>query len=1049
MQPRGTFTTSQVIDQKPPSAIPFIAFKPGKGFIVSKEAQEFLSTLDDSPVGVISIVGKYRTGKSFFTNRVLLEQKEGSGFGVGNTINACTKGLWMWTETVPSSNPDSPALKLLVLDTEGFGGIEESSSHDTRIFLFAILLSSYFIYNSVGAIDENELQSLSLVLNLAKKIHSDESGQALEPEEIASVFPSFLWVVRDFALQLRSAEGRKINPKEYLESALQLIDGVSEAIHEKNKLRRMLKHFFTDRDCVTMVRPVESEEQLQRLNTLKDYEFRPEFLSQMENVRKKVRRRTKAKTLKSREVNGAMLLELAKAYCDTINKGAAPNIQTAWQYLSTHENHKAHSEALQYLEIGLKNIDSAQLLGKDENWKAELKKEARRQFREKALGESEDIDEFEEALEAEIEKKIAEAKKKVVGEKEHEVRKWIETTKRSMVESVKAGEIGDFKNCEDRLQELEEEFEEQFGNLPEERKEIFLSQFRTHAQKEMFSWINLEMQNRQKREAMEMELKLAQLKETKERDLKMRQQQLDHVKQRLEEAEKSKLVAEMTKQSEQERLKTIKEELHKVKEESSKTVKEHKRQSLMIQGDFMNQTKGLQQQIADLKNSHLKEMSGLEKKIGLLEQEKSFLKKDQDGLKQTIKDLKSSLKDARDEKREIKIRLDILKEEYEGKQTASSDEVLVTKDIYQNMERTISSHMAELAAADKRISEERLERQIAENKLQLIHDQMEERRKMHETVIDSLNSQLKSDEFNRSQLSMLKKQNDKELDNKLLKLEADNEKLKTYKMVMHYATSLQCANCNRFISNALFVDHINQCLPHEQNPFHNPNHLPEAMVRSRHILDESRLPVGTQLNAMTVNIPQTMVRENPATKRPYIEYIVQIMTRSCQWTVARKYREFCELHNQLTSTFPFVQFPGSAREIFGMSSNLSSMMSSRKSNFQIDDRRKCLQNYLKDLLKVDVLRNAPLVRTFLDVHKYYDQHDQLVVDGDIDDRMSSAMNRSVRSVSGNVRSMQGREDIQPEQTGSMIGDDMRSSLMSQSNNLNSQQYFLRKLNNHK
>lgn len=95
------------------------------------------------------------------------------------------------------------------------------------------------------------------------------------------------------------------------------------------------------------------------------------------------------------------------------------------------------------------------------------------------------------------------------------------------------------------------------------------------------------------------------------------------------------------------------------------------------------------------------------------------------------------------------------------------------------------------------------------------------------------------------------------------------------------------------------------------------------MVRSRHIMEDSRLPVGTQLDAMTVNIPQTMVRENPATKRPYIEYIVQIMTRSCSWTVARKYREFCELHNQLTSTFPFVQFPGSAKEIFGMSSSLS------------------------------------------------------------------------------------------------------------------------------
>ena len=85
-----------------------------------------------------------------------------------------------------------------------------------------------------------------------------------------------------------------------------------------------------------------------------------------------------------------------------------------------------------------------------------------------------------------------------------------------------------------------------------------------------------------------------------------------------------------------------------------------------------------------------------------------------------------------------------------------------------------------------------------------------------------------------------------------------------------------------------------------------------------------------------------MVREHPTTKRSYTEYIVQIVTKNCQWTVARKYREFCELHNQLSSTFPFVQLPGSAKEIFGISSNLSSMLSTRKPTIMIDDRRKNL-----------------------------------------------------------------------------------------------------------
>ena len=46
---------------------------------------------------------------------------------------------------------------MLVVDTEGIGALDEDSTHDVRIFALAILLSSYFIYNSVGSIDENAL----------------------------------------------------------------------------------------------------------------------------------------------------------------------------------------------------------------------------------------------------------------------------------------------------------------------------------------------------------------------------------------------------------------------------------------------------------------------------------------------------------------------------------------------------------------------------------------------------------------------------------------------------------------------------------------------------------------------------------------------------------------------------------------------------------------------------------------------------------------------------------------------------------------------------
>ncbi len=53
--------------------IPFISFNLKNGFILNPKAVEFLMSLKDSKIGIISIVGKYRTGKSFLVNRVLLD----------------------------------------------------------------------------------------------------------------------------------------------------------------------------------------------------------------------------------------------------------------------------------------------------------------------------------------------------------------------------------------------------------------------------------------------------------------------------------------------------------------------------------------------------------------------------------------------------------------------------------------------------------------------------------------------------------------------------------------------------------------------------------------------------------------------------------------------------------------------------------------------------------------------------------------------------------------------------------------------------------------
>ena len=57
-------------------------------FELNEETYQYLKKLP-GPLGVISVAGMYRSGKSYLLNRMLLNRS--SGFDVGHTINACTK----------------------------------------------------------------------------------------------------------------------------------------------------------------------------------------------------------------------------------------------------------------------------------------------------------------------------------------------------------------------------------------------------------------------------------------------------------------------------------------------------------------------------------------------------------------------------------------------------------------------------------------------------------------------------------------------------------------------------------------------------------------------------------------------------------------------------------------------------------------------------------------------------------------------------------------------------------------------------------------------
>lgn len=321
-------------------AIPLLTWQDeNQKFVLDQEGLGFIRSLS-SPLAVISVAGMYRTGKSYLLNRVFLNRSK--AFLVGPSVESCTKGIWIWGEALKGTTEDGIPCNVLIVDTEGMGGFEKDSNYDSRIFSIATLISSCFIYNSSGALDENAIESLGLIINISKIV------QASNPEAFS---PKFMWVVRDFTLQLIEDDGNAIDPNEYLEKVLQPQKGFTETTENKNKIRSTLKNFFRDRECITLVRPTIDEKDLQNLDDLETSQLRGEFVRQIEELRKKALFEAKPKKVNGLEVNGNLLGNLLEKYIEAFNSGAVPNVDMAWDYVCKAQNRKVLEKAIEEYDL--------------------------------------------------------------------------------------------------------------------------------------------------------------------------------------------------------------------------------------------------------------------------------------------------------------------------------------------------------------------------------------------------------------------------------------------------------------------------------------------------------------------------------------------------------------------------------------------------------------------------------------------------------------------------------------------------------------------------
>ena len=302
-----------------PEVVPLITCVDGE-YCVDEETLQWLSD-KKTPFGVIACAGKYRTGKSFLLNR-LADTPSMKGFGVGDSVQACTKGLWLYKKWY--ATPDSDK-EIVFMDTEGIDALDANDTHDVRIFTLALLLCSAFLYNSVGAIDETAMQTLSLMTRVTDsvKVHS----QAEHDTVLADHMPAFYWMLRDFSLRLVDKKGKALTPNQYLENALQTSDP------QKDAVRRAIRASFTNRNLVTLPRPSGDDGNISQLEG-RLFSVSAKFSAEVDQLRARLFKEVRPVACNGVFVTGNMYGILCRHLVNVIQTDAVPVMRDSWTLMA-------------------------------------------------------------------------------------------------------------------------------------------------------------------------------------------------------------------------------------------------------------------------------------------------------------------------------------------------------------------------------------------------------------------------------------------------------------------------------------------------------------------------------------------------------------------------------------------------------------------------------------------------------------------------------------------------------------------------------------------
>lgn len=327
-------------------------------------------------VAVVSVVGAFRTGKSFLLSWFLkylhhltnggesgndddsskkwYEQVQSlgqdSGFDWRGGSERNTTGIWMWSQphfvTKPSEDGTGgqETIAVLLVDSQGMFDNETTMSLTASIFGLSTLLSSYQIYNVDKRIQEDNLQQLALFSEYARlAVEADQAHQSAGVE-IVKPFQRMEFLVRDWQHfeEEENYDAMEKEMGEYLDKVIAERDA-----KDLQETREQILACFESLSCFGLCHPGMSVIKKSYDGSVDKIE--KDFLELLDRYCKRVFSvdRLMPKTIQGRQVTAAELAAYIKAYATMFSSGASfPEASTMLEATATANNQNAVNLAI-------------------------------------------------------------------------------------------------------------------------------------------------------------------------------------------------------------------------------------------------------------------------------------------------------------------------------------------------------------------------------------------------------------------------------------------------------------------------------------------------------------------------------------------------------------------------------------------------------------------------------------------------------------------------------------------------------------------------------